>query len=110
LLLDDRRLIDTELDAGAELNAAEWRAAPVEKATPVEEAGAVENAVAGRWPGGEEGWRVAALECGGERGWWSVGCGGTAVWSRWSTHGGELHGGVVALEHACGGVDATVVR
>jgi hypothetical protein len=45
-----------------ELDIVEWRAAPVEKAVST-----VENAVAGGWPGGEEGWQAAALECGGER-------------------------------------------
>jgi hypothetical protein len=52
---------------------------------------AVENDPAGGWPGGEEGWRVAALEHGGERGWRSVG------------RGGERRRDVVALEHARGG-------
>ena len=66
-----------ELDAGAELNAVEWRAASVEMA-----AGAVENVAAGGWPGGEEGWWVAALERGRERGRRLVGRGGAAVWSR----------------------------
>ena len=47
--LDDWRLVN------AELNAAEWCAAPVEKTTPVEkEADVVENGTTGRWPGGEE--------------------------------------------------------
>jgi hypothetical protein len=45
-----------------ELNAAEWHATPIEKAS-----GAVENASSSGWPGGEEGWRVATLEHGGER-------------------------------------------
>jgi hypothetical protein len=42
----------------------------------------VENVEAGRWLGGEEEWRAAALESGGERGW-------RLVW----------RGGVVTLEH-----------
>jgi hypothetical protein len=43
--LDDWRLVDAELDAGVELDAAEWRAAPVEKATMVEKGtGALGNA------------------------------------------------------------------
>jgi len=46
--LDDWRLVDAELDAGVELDAAEWHASPVDKATSVEkEAGAVENAATG---------------------------------------------------------------
>jgi hypothetical protein len=45
--------------------------APVEKA-----ASAVENAAAGGWPDGEEGWRAAPLERGGERGWRLVERGG----------------------------------
>jgi hypothetical protein len=50
-----------------ELDAAEWRAAPVEKV-----ASAVESAVMGRWPGGEEVWQVAAPVYGGETGRWLV--------------------------------------
>jgi hypothetical protein len=84
--LGDWRLVDVELDAGVELDAAEWRSAPMEKAV-----GAMENTVAGGWPDGEKGWWAAALERGGERGRRSVG------------RGGERHGGVVALEHAHGG-------
>ena len=34
----------------------------------------------------------------------------SGVVAGWSTRGGERCGGIVALEHACGGVDATVVR
>lgn len=77
IALDERRLVDTEL------NAAEWYAAPVQKAP-----GAVENAAAGGWSGGEKGWRAAVLKCGGERGWWLVG------------HDGERRSGMVVLEHA----------
>ena len=47
--MDKWRLVDAELNAGVELDAAEWRAASVEKA-----AGTVENVVAGGRPGGEE--------------------------------------------------------
>jgi hypothetical protein len=86
--LDEWRHVDAELDAGVELDVTEWRAAPLEKAALVEKvAGAVESAGAGRWPGGEEGWRAAALEHRGERG-------------RAVRRGGERHGVVVALEHA----------
>jgi hypothetical protein len=49
--LDEWRLVEVELDGGAELDVAEWRVAPVEKA-----ASAVESAAVGRWPGGEEVW------------------------------------------------------
>jgi hypothetical protein len=59
--LDDWKLIDVELDAGVELDATEWRTALVDKVACV-----VENAATGGWPGGEEGWRAAALERGGE--------------------------------------------
>jgi hypothetical protein len=49
--LGEWRLIDAKLNTGVELDAAEWRAAPVEKVVPVEKAAsAVEDAVAGRWP------------------------------------------------------------
>jgi hypothetical protein len=109
--LDDWRLVHAELDAGAELDTAEWRASPVEKATPVEkEAGTMENAAAGRCPGGDEGWREVALERGGDEGRQPIRCSGMAVWSCWSTRGGEHRGGVVVLEHACGGADTTVVQ
>ena len=64
----------------------------MEKAT-----GAVENATAGGWPGGEDGWRAAALEHGGKRGRQPV------------RRDGERRGSVDALEHTrsgecCGGV------
>jgi hypothetical protein len=46
--LGEWRLVDAKLDIGAELDATEWRVAPLEKAVPVEKAlSAVENAVAG---------------------------------------------------------------
>jgi hypothetical protein len=61
-LIDAEHDADAELNVGAELDSTERRAAPVEKA-----AGVVENDAAGGWPGGEEGWRAAALEHGGER-------------------------------------------
>ena len=60
---DDWRLINAELDASTELDAVEWRLAPVEKAVS-----AVENVTASGWPSGEEGWWAVALERGGERG------------------------------------------
>jgi hypothetical protein len=47
----------------------------------------VENVEAGRWPGGEEEWRAAALEHGGERGRRSV------------RRGEERRDGMVTLEH-----------
>ena len=63
--MDDWRLDHAELDTGAELNVMKWRTTPVEKATSIEkEAGAMEYAAAGRWHGGEEGWRAAVLERG----------------------------------------------
>jgi hypothetical protein len=65
--LDEWRLVEVELNGGVELDAAEWRAAPVEKV-----ASAVESAVMGRWPGGEEVWQVAAPVYGGETGRWLV--------------------------------------
>ena len=51
--MDVWRLIDAELDAGAELDAMEWLAALVEKV-----ASAVENAAVGGWLGGDEGWQA----------------------------------------------------
>jgi hypothetical protein len=73
--LDEWRLIDRELDA------AEWHTALVDKA-----AGVVENTTADGWPNGEEGWRTAALERGGERGQRRSGAveSTAAAWSRWS--------------------------
>jgi hypothetical protein len=69
--------------------------APVEKAASV-----VENTATSRWPSGEEGWRAASLERGGERGWRLVehggGCRNGVV--SWSTHaamrcdGGAVNG------------------
>jgi hypothetical protein len=42
--LDEWRLIDTKLKADAELDAAEWHAAPVKKVAPMEKAvGAMER-------------------------------------------------------------------
>jgi hypothetical protein len=85
--LDEWRLVDTELDAGTELDVAMWRIAMLEKATLVEKtASAVENAMAGRWPGGEEGWwwrcwSAVEIEDGGRLGAVeSV----VVAWSRWS--------------------------
>jgi hypothetical protein len=70
-----------ELDAGTELDVAMWRVALLEKA-----ASAVENAMAGKWPGGEEGWwwqcwSAMEIEDGGRLGAVeSV----VVAWSRWS--------------------------
>jgi hypothetical protein len=79
--LDEWRLVDTELDAGTELDVTMWRVALVEKA-----AGAVENATAGRWPSREEGWwwrcwSAMEIEDGGQLGAVeSV----AVAWLRWS--------------------------
>jgi hypothetical protein len=65
----------------------------VEKIALVDKAaGAVENVAVGKWPGGQEGRWVAALERGGER-------------ERTTTigRGGERRNGMVALEHVRGG-------
>jgi hypothetical protein len=49
--LGEWRLIDVKLNTDAELDAAEWRAVPVEKVIPMEKVvSAVEDATAGRWP------------------------------------------------------------
>jgi hypothetical protein len=106
--LDDWRLVDAELDVGAEHDTANWCATPVEKA-----AGAVENITLGGWLSGEEGWRAAALERGGEGGQRPVerggGCCGDVVTLE-HTRGGECSGGVVTLEHTRGSSDMVVVQ
>jgi hypothetical protein len=91
--LGEWRLIDAELDTGAELDAVEWHAAPMENAATctVEKAGSVvENATANRWPverkDGAAGGGVGAWWR--KRGWHPVG------------RGGERRCGVVSLEHA----------
>jgi hypothetical protein len=91
--LGEWRLIDAELDTGAELDTAEWHAAPMEKAATctVEKAGGVvENATANGWPverkDGAAGGGVGARWR--KRGWRPV------------RRGGEHRGGVVSLEHA----------
>jgi hypothetical protein len=89
-----------------ELDAAEWCTAPVEK-----EAGTVENVVAGRWPGGEEGygerrrWSIVKREDGGQSGTVERRCGHTrarVVESvRWRCHAG-------ACMRRCGHDDSAV--
>jgi hypothetical protein len=67
--LDEWRLVDMKLEPDAELDAAEWRATPIEKAVLVEKTvGTMESTTA-------SGWQKMALERGGERGRWTVGHG-----------------------------------